>query len=155
MGFKPSPYYSIQGILFAEELIRGEPSDKNNVFQWDEIVLSLPGRQEYDLSKPWVYKIRSSDKRIAADFIIYVDDVRSAGNNQEEARLVARRIGSLMNWLGIQDAARKRWGPSSIVHIEGDIVTLSVSKDRWEKAKAIINWIDSAMQEGDTIEFKK
>jgi hypothetical protein len=37
MGFKPSPYYSIQGIIFAEEHIRGDPRSTTNVFRWDTV----------------------------------------------------------------------------------------------------------------------
>ncbi len=163
MGFKPSPYYAIQGILFADEYIRGDPSDQSNVFRWDEVSLNLPGSQEYDPSKPWVSKRRSSDGKIAADFVIYVDDVRSAGNSWEEARLASRRIGSLLNWLGVQDAARKRRDPSrtpgawagSIIHTAGGVVTVSVSQERWDKAKTIVDWIEKSMNEGEDIEFKK
>jgi hypothetical protein len=32
MGFKPSPYQAVQGVLHAEERIWGDPSDPHNVF---------------------------------------------------------------------------------------------------------------------------
>ncbi len=33
MGFKPSPYYSVQGLLFAEEHIQGDPMSAVNFFR--------------------------------------------------------------------------------------------------------------------------
>lgn len=108
MGFKPSPYCLIQGMVFVDEFIRGDPSDEENDFRWDTVLLNLSGSESYDPSKPWVSKRRFSGGKIAADFITYVDDVRSCGGSWQEARDVARRIASLMNWLGIQDAAHKR-----------------------------------------------
>jgi len=40
-------------------------------------------------------------------YLIYVDDVRMAGNCWLEARMAARQVASVMNWLGLQVAARK------------------------------------------------
>jgi hypothetical protein len=40
-------------------------------------------------------------------YLIYVDDVRMAGNCWLEARMAARQVASVMNWLGLQAAARK------------------------------------------------
>jgi hypothetical protein len=81
MGFRSSPYNTIQAILFAEEQIRGNPRDLGNVLHWDAIRLNLPGSLGYEPSQPWVSKVRSQDGLIACDFIIYVDDVRSEGNS--------------------------------------------------------------------------
>ncbi len=90
MGFKPSPYCVIQGMMFADEFIRGDPSDVNNVFRWDTVLLNLPGSESYEPSKPWVSKGRLSDGKIAADFVTYVDDVRSCGGTWQEGREVTR-----------------------------------------------------------------
>jgi hypothetical protein len=79
MGFKPSPYKAGQGMLMAEDFIRGDPLDLNNIFHYDCVVLNHPGLPSYTPSKPWVYKLRSIDGNIANDFFIYVDDVRSSG----------------------------------------------------------------------------
>jgi hypothetical protein len=163
MGFKPSPYFAIQAILFAEEMLRGDPSCQSNVFRWDHVRLNLPGSVGYDPSKPWVSKLRTLDGRIAADFIIYVDDVWSCGGSWEECRRVARRIASFMAWLGIQDAPRKRRDPcqtpgpwaGSIVHTEGGVITVSVSQECWDKARAILSWIETSMMESDTIAHKQ
>jgi hypothetical protein len=101
MGFRSLPYNAIQGILFAEEVVKGDPLDCTNVFRWDDIQPNLPGDPNYKPWLPWVCKIRLSNGKIACDFIIYVDDVRSCGNSWAEAKLASRTIASKMNWLGL------------------------------------------------------
>ena len=84
MGCKSSPYQAVQGMAVAEEVIRGDPCDDKNVFQWDRVMLNCPGDINYDSSKPWVYKIRN-DGRIAADLVGYVDDLRTTGPSRKDA----------------------------------------------------------------------
>ncbi len=141
MGFVPSPYNAIQGTLFAEEVIRGDPTDANNVFRWDAIKLNLPGNPKYIPSNPWVYKERLNDDdgpSIANDLVIYVDDVRTSASGYSECRKVSRRVASIANYLGFQDAARKRRDPSttpgpwggSIVLTDKHQVEVSVSQEQ-------------------------
>jgi len=85
MGFRSSPYNTIQAFLFAEEQIRGNPWDLGNVLHCDAIRLNLPGSLRYEPSQPWVSKVRSQDGLTACDFIIYVDDIRSSGNSREDS----------------------------------------------------------------------
>jgi hypothetical protein len=92
----------------AEEIIRGDHSDPDNVFRWSHVGLNLPKSAEYDPSRPWVTKYRREDGRIAADLFIFVDDLRPTGPSREEAWQAARRAASILNHLGIQDAPRKR-----------------------------------------------
>jgi hypothetical protein len=77
MGIIFSPYTSIQGTAFAEEIIRGDPNNQSNIVQWTEVVLNLPGSLLYKPCDPWVYKARldSSSRllRIANNFEIYLD----------------------------------------------------------------------------------
>jgi len=61
MGLKNSPYNTIQGVLFAEEVIRGDHLNKKNVFRWDAVRLNLPGSPTYMPHLSWVSKIRSHD----------------------------------------------------------------------------------------------
>ncbi len=79
MGFVSSPYTAVQGTLIAEEVIRGDPSCPNNIFHWDDVILNLPGDQNYVPHNPWVYKMRvdgaHSTPSIANDLKIYVDVV--------------------------------------------------------------------------------
>ena len=162
MGLTSSPYQAVQAVLHAEERIRGNPSDPLNIFRWDDIKLNLPGSPDYDPSAPWVCKIRFGDGLLACDLIIYVDDVRTMGNTFEECRQASRRAASILNFLGLQDAARKRRDPSqtpgawsgSIVLSDQAKVDLVVAQERWVKAQNMIKWIQEEMKAGDTIEFK-
>ena len=79
MGFKPSPYQAVQGILFCEEFILGDKDLQDNPFLWDALVLNLPGSEAYDYLMPCFYKWRSDIRRIAADTNIYVDDRGTTG----------------------------------------------------------------------------
>lgn len=81
MGFKSSPYNTIQGISMAEEIVWGDPSDVNYILHWKTVLLNLPGSLTYQPGKPWVLKIRSSHEKMACDFITYIDDMRTAGND--------------------------------------------------------------------------
>jgi hypothetical protein len=108
MGLRSSPYQAVQAMGVAEEVIRGDRHDPTNVFRWDKVVLNLPGSEDYNPSKPWVYKLRLDDRRIAADLFIFVDDLRPTGPSRKEAWLAAWRAASKLNYLGIQGAPRKR-----------------------------------------------
>jgi hypothetical protein len=163
MGLRSSPYNAIQGILFAEEVVKGNSLDVNNIFRWDEVQLNLPGDPNYKPWLPWVCKIPLSDGKVACDFVIYVDDVRSCGNSWAEGRLASRSIASRMNWLGLQDVVRKRRDPcqdpgpwaGSVIHTNHGVVTVSVTQDRWTKAVGIISWIAELIKHSADIEFKK
>jgi len=147
MGLKSSPYNCIQGILVAEELIKGNPSDEDNVFRWDYIALNLPGSQSYQPGIPWICKRRNGDGKLACDFLIYVDDIRSGGNGWCEARRASQVIAMRLNYLGLQDAARKRRDPSqqpgpwvgSVVGTMEGVVYVTVTQERWDKAKMMVN----------------
>jgi hypothetical protein len=76
MGLRSSPYQAVQAIGVAKEVIRGSQKDPTNIFWWDDVVLNLPGSDDYDPSRPWVYKVCLEDGRIAADLFIFVDDLR-------------------------------------------------------------------------------
>jgi hypothetical protein len=142
MGIVSSPYTSIQGISFTEEIIRGNPDDESNVFRWSDVVLNLPGSPAYKPCDPWVFRackaVPSGAIRIANDFKIYVDDVRTIGAMYAECRQASQRVASILSFLGIQDAPRKRRDPSqtpgpwagSIVCTSQDAVFVTISKER-------------------------
>ena len=104
-----------------------------------------------------------SDGKIPAAFIIYADDVWLCGGSWEEVQKVTHQIASFMTWLGMQDAPRKRRDPyrtpgpgaDSIIHTKEGVITASVSHDRWDKARAMLSWIESLMMESDTLEHKQ
>jgi hypothetical protein len=163
MGLKNSPYNTIQGVLFAEEVIRGDHLNKKNVFRWDAVRLNLPGSPTYMPHLSWVSKIRSHDGRVACDFLTYVDDTRSCGNSWQEARRASRKVAATLNWLGIQDTERKRRDPcqdpgpwaGSVIHVsEQGTISVLVTQERWEKARTVVLWIKEAMEQEDVIEFK-
>jgi hypothetical protein len=146
MGLTSSPYQACQGMAFAEEVIRGDRHNPLNIFRWDSVRLNLPGSQTYDPAKPWVSKIRSDDGHIAVDFCTFVDDARPTGPSRKEAWLAARQIASTLSFLGIQDAPRKRRDSSqtpgawigSVLRTDDGQVRLLISKDKWEKTKALL-----------------
>jgi hypothetical protein len=166
MGFVSSPYNAVQGTLMAEEKFRGDHLDPKNIFRWDKIVLNLPGCDSYNPCDPWVFKIRfnseGQEPTIANDLVIYVDDVRTMACSYEECRLASRAVASMANHLGLQDAARKRRDPSQtpgpwagcIVASDKDVVVISVSLERWLKAKGMVAWIKLSIQSSDLIDHK-
>jgi hypothetical protein len=83
MGLKPSPYQMTHAMMFAEDVIRGDPNGENNIFWWDDIRMNLPGHDEYGPSLPWVYKVRR-DGTPASDFFFYVDDNQTTGSSEQE-----------------------------------------------------------------------
>jgi hypothetical protein len=48
MRLKSSPYQTVQAILVAKEVIKGDRKDPNNAFRWEEVHLNLPGSKNYD-----------------------------------------------------------------------------------------------------------
>lgn len=146
MGLKSSPYQTIQAVMVAEEVIRGDRGYEHNVFKWDKVRMNLPGQENYDPSLPRISKVRVCDGRIAGDLFIYVDDVRYCGVSAEECRRASRKVTSTFNYLGIQDAARKRRWPSmdagtwagSVLSTSAGEVAVKVSQDTWDKAKRYV-----------------
>ena len=144
MGLRDSPYRSLQMLLKAKAVAYGDRHDASNPFQWNKVILNLPGSSEYMSGKPWVQKVKEGGK-VASDCFIYVDDGRGTGDSAENCWLAIRRIASVCNHLGIQDAARKRTAPSrrpgpwagTVVHTE-EGVEGTVSQEKWEKAQGLV-----------------
>jgi hypothetical protein len=100
----------------------------------------------YSPSKPWVYKMRSSDGRIAADVMTYIDDARPTGPSEEECWQADRKYASTCNHYGVQDAPRK-WRPFSmtagawagaVIHTHMDQVCVKVTQSRWDKTRKMV-----------------
>mmetsp|Transcript_23392 Transcript_23392/g.35469 ORF Transcript_23392/g.35469 Transcript_23392/m.35469 type:complete len:282 (+) Transcript_23392:2867-3712(+) len=74
-----------------------------------------------------------------------MDDFRPSGPSSSEAWRAAQRTASVLNYLGIQDAARKRRGTSktpgawtgSVVRTSKRGIELTISEKKWKKAKAL------------------
>ena len=56
MGFTPSPYNSVQGMLIGEEVVIGDKDLNDNIFCWDHVRMNLPGDLDYKPGTPWVSK---------------------------------------------------------------------------------------------------
>ena len=68
------------------------------------MVLNLPGTSIYDASIPWVYKVGFNDKDI--------DDGRPTEGSAKASYQATQRVCQMLCFLGLQDACRKRTGPS-------------------------------------------
>ena len=102
MGFKPRFYYLL------EEFALGYNLDKNNAFRWDTVILNLPGSVDFNPSLPFVIKWDSMANMIANAIKAYVDDLRVAAATIELAWQASRQVASRIQFLGSQDASRKR-----------------------------------------------
>ena len=119
------------------------------------IKLNLPGDDEYDPTMPWVYKWDECNGCLASHFACYIDDIRGMGCSEYACRNATRRVASEINYLGQQDAPRKRrpplrmpgaWaGAMCFSKDEGLFVTCSQKK--WDKAKLMIkHWYEEVIE---------
>ena len=163
MGFKPSPYLTTREICRIKPFLLGDKSSVNNVFCWDKVVLNLPGSTNYTPARPRVFRVREDGDTMAADLFIYIDDVRNTAPSAMECWAGAHQVCGRLAWLGIQDAARKKnfatqtpraWA-GSIVHTDGDCVTVLVSEEKWAKTKMWIDWVLERMESEEGLEHKE
>lgn len=80
---------------------------------------------------------------MAGDLKAYVDDLRATGYSLEHAWAIARWVASKLQYLGVQDAPRKRCcdnGPfaGTIFHTVNDLVQKTVEDKKWKKAQEYI-----------------
>jgi hypothetical protein len=152
MGFCPSPYIATQTFAWGEEIIIGNYTDKNNTFFWDKVIMNLPGLDNYDPTMPWVYRWNSIIKGLPSFFSTYIDDIRSGSEDETSCRLVTRRVASRLNYLGQQDASRKRghpakepraWTGAKCMAKEEDGLYVFSPQEKWNKAKFIISKLHS------------
>ena len=144
MGLTDSPYRAVQIILWAKEIILGDRHDETNPFRWHHVELNLLGSPRYDARRPMVSK-RRKDGSLSSDVFAYMDDKRPVGSGEEECWRAARRAASQCNFLGIQDAARKRKAPSqtpgpwagTITRTANGVVG-SVPQSKWAKLRVIV-----------------
>ena len=162
MGLRTSPYQAVQGMLWAQEVIMGDRLSETNVFRWKAVKLNLPGSEDYNASEPWVCKVRM-DGILASDINIYVDDIRTTASSEAECWKASQRVSSVLGYLGLQDAARKRRRPGqggaawagSVVHTVYGQVTRTVSQEKWDKTRKIVAWMQEVIDSGETdIDYK-
>ena len=154
MGLTTSPYQACQAVAFAEEFVLGDPKDPANVFQWDYVRLNLPGDEAYCPDLPWVSKVWGRGGGVACDLFSFVDDVRVTGASILECWKAGRCAASRLNFLGIQDAARKRRGCSQtpgawaggIIRSVDNEVRVMISQEKWDKAKGLLVELENVVE---------
>jgi len=158
MGFRPSPEWACRFYYLAEEFVRGDEKDIKNPLYWKSIVLNLIGSENYNPALPNVYKWNDLAAHIAGEIKAYVDDLRVIGFNLEHAWAIARLIASRLQFLGIQDAPRKRrtdngaWA-GTIYHTSSTKIQTTVSVIKWKKAKDYIDMLNMEIRDNPEVEF--
>ena len=162
MGFRPSPYLTTREMRRIDLFLRGASDNPDNIFRWTKVILNLPGTTEYTPARPKVYRIRD-DGTMAADLFSYIDDLRNTGPTASECWGGLHQVCCRLTWLGLQDAPRKRNGPSqtprawagSIIHSDQDLVTVLVSEEKWDKTKRWIGWVLEQVNKSEGIPYKE
>ena len=99
---------------------------------------------------------------MAADLFTYIDNLCNTAPTSPEHWDGLHQVYSRLTWLGLQDAARKRNGPTqtpcawagSIEHSDGAAVTVLVSEEKWEKMKKWIKWVLKQLQNTEGILYQ-
>ena len=158
MGMKPSPFMTIRLLMWMMEIVIGDRSERQNPFRWDHVVLNLPGTVTYDPTKPRVYKWNTLSKSIACDCKFFCDDFRVIGPSEATTKRATHKLETTMSYLGIQDATRKRrkisqrpgeWTGSITISIKDVGLFVTVSQNKWERAKEILDRWKSKFLESD------
>lgn len=150
MGLKSSPEWAARFYYMAEEVVRGKDDEEDNVLGWQKVVLNIIGTKDFNPTLPNVFKWNTFKNRPAGDLRSYVDDLRVLGFDLEEAWMIARVVASRLQYLGIQDAPRKRRANSdgpwagTIFNTTDSKITRTVSQDKWNKAKGMIAGLSDA-----------
>lgn len=109
---------------------------------------------------PWIYKWNSVSQSMPAFFGTYVDGVRSRASSESMCHIATRRIASVVNYLGQQNAARKRrppsqtpgpWAGAKCLFIAGDGLYVLSTQGKLEKAQNIISKWNTALGEENSI----
>ena len=109
------------------------------------MILNLPGMKNYTSTRPKVFRVRA-DNTMAVDLFSYIDDLRNTGPTAVECWDGLHQVCCRLTWFGLQDAPRKRNGPTqtprawagSIVHSDNELVTVLVSEAKWDRENATI-----------------
>ena len=161
MGLRSSPYNSIRTFLWGEDFVRGDRNDPKNPLRWSKVVCNLPGGENYNPTLPWVYKYDELEKKLAAFFECYVDDIRVGDSGGEEAcHRTTHVIACRINYLGQQDSPRKRrkvalkpgaWSGANIISKPGDGLFVTCSQEKWDKTKLIISSLLEKLEENPRV----
>jgi hypothetical protein len=153
-GWSPSPVFALRMLARSMELAKRHPSDSTNACQWSNVVLNLPASPDYDPSKPHVQLLRY-DGRIAVGCIAFFDDGHIYAPDNELAQRGIRQMCSSLQWLGNQEATRKRisggmrpgaWS-GACVNNDQNLARKFLSHTKWEKLKLCVKWfLDHAIK---------
>jgi hypothetical protein len=116
--------------------------DSSNPSFWDKLILNLPGSPTFDPTGPKVMKWDSRHGWIAVDVIVFVDDWRVLGATIELTWAVSRMVASRIQYLGIQEASKKRpptqtpgaWA-GVLFRASATGVSVTVAQEKWDKVK--------------------
>jgi len=159
MGFRPSPEWACRFYYLAEEFVRGDEKDISNTLYWKSIILNLIGSEDYNPALPNVYKWNDLVSNLAGEIKAYVDDLRVISLNIEQAWAIARLVASRLQFLGIQDAPRKRrtdngaWA-GTIYHTSPTTIQTTVSVTKWVKGKSYINFLNNEIKDNPEVMFE-
>ena len=159
MGFRPSPEWSCRYYYFAEEFIRGNEEEKTNPLYWKKVILNLMGNENFNPALPSVYKWDDIASNIAGEVKAYVDDLRTIGRTLEHAWAIARLVASRLQYLGIQDAPRKRRvdnGPWAGTVYRSSIskIQTTVTQLKWQKGRNYIDFISKELMDNPDTKFE-
>ena len=165
MGLRLSPYLCTQNFAWSCDCIKGHRLEESNPLRWDEVKLNLPGSPEFDPKQPWVYKWDSTSQQLAAFFVSYMDDIRTGAPSEDLAWKTSRRVASMVNYFGQQDAPRKRrppskepgaWAGAMCAAKEGVGLYVTCSQEKWDKGKDwIVKWKALTDEGCTTLNFKE
>jgi len=162
MGIKSSPHGCTKMEMLGDEVAKGDYANPSNPFAFTHVRLNLPGSPQYSPSLPWVSKFNARTNAIANDVKTYVDDKRVTGASKAACLRATRRAASMLSYLGMQDACRKRVSPSqragawagSVCHTDDGKVSVLVTVDKWLKARSLITELLAIASTTNTFDFK-
>lgn len=147
MGLRPSPVWASRFFYLMEEFFKGNEREVGNPYYWDTVKVNIMGMEDFNPSMPNVYKWDSVNKRPAADSVSYIDDLRTIGHSANDTWLLGRRIASRIQYLGSQDAARKRRlkndGPwiGTIFDTKDGKIVKTVTQKKWDKGRGYVEYL--------------
>jgi hypothetical protein len=106
-GGRPCPFQAVQGHARGMELALGDHSLPSNPLHWVRVIVNFPFSLNYDPSMPRVIKVRA-DGEMSCGTPAFVDDGRLTGVNKDLCDAGAHRFCTRINYLGEQNASRKR-----------------------------------------------
>jgi hypothetical protein len=152
---------AVRFYYLAEEFARGNRRTKDNPLRWDRIKLNLPASKLFDPTMPRVMKWNDAIGNVAGDIVAFVDDLRASGHSVEQTWAISQQVVSRLQYLGFQDAPRKRKPPvrasgawaGSIFTTSDTEVLQSVAQEKWDKAKSQLQELTDVFASSSIPEF--